>query len=90
MAGDPPVNARGPGRRGEAPCNRLAVDAAEHLGGAVRAQPLKMRGGKYQGVSLTGPGVSSRQGGGTLAGLESDRYRAALVSASHRRLCGLD
>ena len=39
VPGDPTVNARGPGRRGEAPCDRLAVDAAEHRRGAVRAQP---------------------------------------------------
>ena len=39
VAGDSPLDAGAAGRGGEAPCNRLAVDAAEHLGGAVRAQP---------------------------------------------------
>ena len=40
MPGDSPLDAGGAGCRGEAPCYRLAVDAAEHLGGAIRTQPL--------------------------------------------------
>ena len=39
VAGDSPLDAGGAGRRGEAPCDGLAVDAAEHRRGAGRAQP---------------------------------------------------
>ena len=64
MAGDSPFNARGAGRRGEAPCYRLAVDAPEHLGGAVRARILGEREfGKLMTVTFGEPSYGKKLGG---------------------------